>query len=313
MRAAATRADDGGAEVLHWPAHLPPLCPEISVSRNQQENSSSCAIQTGITGGSPRIAFDFAGRGEPVVFLHGVGGNRGNWSSQLPEFSRHFLSIAWDARGYGDSDDYNGSLDFADFSADLLRLYEHFGIDSAHIVGLSMGGNIALHFAVRYGTRVRSLVLCDTDRGMVHIPESERQTFLRLRRDPLLAGSDIADMAPALVESLASPNASDSAKRTLLDSMLLVHKESYIRSVEATLNFDIRHDLHRIACPTLVVVGELDRLTPVSEAKELCAAVAGARLVVIPGAGHVSNVEKPDAFNQVVLQFLLKASSIPAA
>lgn len=263
-------------------------------------------VRSGLVDGTLRIAFDCAGTGEAVVFLHGVGGNRSNWAEQLQVFGRHFLAIAWDARGYGDSDDYEGQLEFQDFSADLARMLDRFKLDAAHIVGLSMGGNIALDFAVRHPDRVRSLVLCDTDRGMSHIPESERQDFLRLRRDPLLDGKAIADVVAGIVDSLSSPYASEHARRALTDSMLRVHKDTYIKSVEATVNFDIRHEIHRITCPTLVVVGEFDRLTPLSEAKALCAGIPDARLVVIPKAGHVSNLEQPDVFNRHVLRFLLE-------
>lgn len=273
------------------------------------EICDSPVVQSDWINGSPRIAFDCLGEGEAVVFLHGVGGNRRNWSAQLAVFGRYFRSIAWDARGYGDSDDYEGPLDFNDFADDLLRLLDHFGIDAAHIVGLSMGGNIALHFAILHPPRVRSLVLCDTDRGMTHIPETDRQEFLRLRRDPLLAGRELADIVPAIVDSLSGPHASMSARQILMESMLSLHKKSYIKSVEATVNFDIRHAIHQIECPTLVAVGEYDQLTPLSEAKAICAGIPHSRMVIIPKAGHVSNVEQPDAFNREVLPFLLDISS----
>jgi 3-oxoadipate enol-lactonase len=76
--------------------------------------------------GAPRIAVDQTGSGPAVIFLHGVGGNRTNWHDQLPQFGRNFHAIAWDARGYGASDDYAGPLEFADFSADLIRVLDHF-------------------------------------------------------------------------------------------------------------------------------------------------------------------------------------------
>jgi len=259
----------------------------------------------GLTGGSPRLAFEEAGTGDVVLFLHGVGGNRRNWRAQLVTFSHYFRAIAWDARGYGDSDDYDGSVGIADFADDVVRLLDYLSVHAAHLVGLSMGGNVAMQCAVRHPERVRSLVLCDTDRGMTHIPQVERLEFLRMRRDPLLYGREVADIAPALIDSLASPYASAEARTALLESLLLLRKEMYIKSVEATVQFDITQSVQQISCPTLVLVGEFDRLTPPSESKAICDKIAGSELVVIPRAGHLSNLEQPQTFDSEVQRFLL--------
>src|SRR5690606_35205534 len=120
---------------------------------------------TAFVPGSPRLAYDAAGRGECVVFLHGIGGNRSNWTGQLAALAPRYRAVAWDARGYGASDDYEGALDFADFSTDLGRLLDHLAAPAAHLVGLSMGGRIALDFYERAPARVKSLVLCDTFPG----------------------------------------------------------------------------------------------------------------------------------------------------
>lgn len=266
------------------------------------------SLTTRFTNGAPRLAFYEAGHGEVVLFLHGVGGNRRNWHAQLAAFARHFHTVAWDARGYGDSEDYDGAISISHYAADVVRLLDHLGAKEAHLVGLSMGGNVAMQCAVTYPTRVRSLVLCDTDRGMTHIPETERLEFLRLRRDPLLNGREIADIAPALVESLAGPHASAEARTALHESLMLLHKKTYIKSVEATVNFDITRSVGRITCPTLVLVGEFDRLTPLSESQAICAEIQGSRLVIIPRAGHLSNIEEPQVFNRESLGFLLGLS-----
>ena len=88
--------------------------------------------------------------GELLLFLHGIGNNRTSWHLQLPHFASHFTAAAWDARGYGDSDDYEGPLDFHSYGDDVVRVLDHFGVKRAHIVGLSMGGRIAMDLAARY-------------------------------------------------------------------------------------------------------------------------------------------------------------------
>src|SRR6185437_7477566 len=135
--------------------------------------------KTELVGASPRICFDHVGRGELVIFLHGIGGNRTNWHDQLLAFSPHFHAVACDCRGYGGSDDYEGPLEFSSFADDVVRVMRYFGVDNAHIVGLSMGGRIALDLAVRFPDRVASLVLCDTHRGFAKLPEATRKEFVR--------------------------------------------------------------------------------------------------------------------------------------
>ena len=94
-----------------------------------------------------------------MLFLHGIGGNRHNWDRQVAAFSTRYRAAAWDARGYGDSDDYAGPLDFADFWRDLERVLDQLSEKRAHLVGLSMGGRIARDFALQRPHRVASLTL----------------------------------------------------------------------------------------------------------------------------------------------------------
>ncbi len=264
------------------------------------------AWRTDLVEPAPRLAVDHAGSGPLVKFLHGIGGNRSNWRDQLPAFARHFHAAAWDARGYGASDDYPGPLDFADFSADLIRMLDHFGAERAHLVGLSMGGRIALDFHARHATRVASLVLCDTFAGYDEtFTPARRAEFVRLRKQPLLDGKQPADIAPAIAESLIGRDASPEILRRLIDSLSAIHPESYLKTIEATTNYD-RHDaLAAIAVPTLLVYGAEDRLTPPEIGRRLQRRIPGAGFAMIERAGHLSNIERPVEFNRLVLDFLL--------
>src|SRR5579864_9339504 len=123
------------------------------------------AIITDYVPGTPRIAVDHCGAGPLLVFLHGIGGNRTNWRDQLPSFGAHFHAVAWDARGYGLSEDYPGPLDFGDFAHDLARVLQFFKTQRSHLIGLSMGGLIAMDFYGRYPTQVATLTICDSLTG----------------------------------------------------------------------------------------------------------------------------------------------------
>ena len=251
----------------------------------------------------PRIALEYAGSGEAVIMLHGIGGNRTNWWDQIDFLKHQYLAIAWDARGYGDSDDYKGGLIFADFSEDLALVLSRFELESAHIVGLSMGGRIAMEFAAKFPHKVKSLALVDTHLGFQNMTEETRNAFVESRREPLLAGKETKDIAPPVAASLCSKNAIPGAIEKFIESMANLHKDSYIKAIESSVNNDSFDDYDRIDTPAIVIVGEDDKLTPISMAEEIQQKIAGARLAVIPNAGHLSNFEQPDSFNTVLADF----------
>jgi 3-oxoadipate enol-lactonase len=257
-------------------------------------------------GPPPRIAVEHIGHGPLVMFLHGIGGNRDNWSDQLPVFAQHFHAAAWDARGYGDSDDYDGALSFADVSRDLIRVLDHFGAVRAHLVGLSMGGRIAQEFTALFPERVATLTLCDTHASFKDFPLETQRSFVSLRLKPLVEdGKSPADIAPRVARSLMGPNATEAMLARLIASVAKLHKDSYIKTVRSTVDFDRRDDLKRIKVPTLVLNGEHDKLTPPAMARDLAAQIPGARVEVIADAGHLINIEQPVVFNRLVLDFLL--------
>ena len=262
-------------------------------------------ISTDFVEGAPRLALDRAGSGPLVLLMHGIGGNRSNWTAQVEALRHSFHAVAWDARGYGDSDDYDGPLDFGDFADDALRVLDRFGAERAHLVGLSMGGRIAQDFCARFPDRVATLVLCDTmsDFRASMTPE-KRAEFIRLRQAPLKAGKAPRDIADDLVESLSGPGASETARRRLWQSIAALHTESYLKTIEASMSFDRSAELDRIAVPTLLLYGEHDTLTPPSMGEALHARIAGSAFTVIADAGHLSNIEQPEAFNAALLGFL---------
>lgn len=265
--------------------------------------------KTELIGPSPRIAVDHAGEGELLIFMHGIGGNRTNWHDQIPAFAERFHAVAWDARGYGDSDDYEGALQFTDYADDVVRVIDHFGAERAHLVGLSMGGRIAMDFAVRYPGRLLTLTLCDTHLGFAEMPQAKKNEFIRLRKEPLTSGKEPKDIAGPVARTLVGPNASEAVLQRLVDSMSRLHKESYIKSIEASVNTDTRSDIGSIRVPTHVVVGGADRLTPPETARKIADQIDEAELTVIDDAGHLANIEKPREFNEAVLGFLSRQAA----
>lgn len=263
-------------------------------------------MRTLFVGPAPRIALSVTGSGPLVLCLHGIGGHRQHWDDQLRALGAHFTAAAWDARGYGDSEDYDGPLAFADFSADLLRVLDFFGVARAHLVGLSLGGRIARDFALRHPARVATLVLANTSAGFDTLTPDEVEAFIRSRRGPLEAGRTSAELAHDLARNLVSPAAVPGAYERLVAAMAALRKDSYLKTVEASTREDRGARIEAIAAPTLVVTSDGDRLYPAALAEAMTRRIPGARLALVSGAGHLSNLEQPEAFNAALLGFLLE-------
>ena len=256
-------------------------------------------MQTVFVGPAPRLALSVAGDGELLLFLHGIGGRRQNWDAQLRVFSAQYRAAAWDARGYGDSDDYPGPLDFTVFSADLLRVLEHFGAQMVHLVGLSMGGRIARNFTLHHPERVRSLTLANTSPGFGVMTPEQVRNFVEQRRnlDP-----------EAQASRLLGPKPPREAVDTLEASMRALHRESYLKTIEASVAQDLAAPIEEIRVPTLVISSTHDTLYPRRVAEDMARRIPRARLVIIEEAGHLSNLDRPQEFNRALAEFLQQHS-----
>ena len=255
--------------------------------------------------GTPRIVLEYAGTGPLILFLHGIGGDRSSWIHQLRAFSDRYCAAAWDARGYGDSEDYVGRLDFADMGDDIVRALDAFAVDKAHIVGTSMGGRIALECHARHAERFSSLTLAGVHARFGDFSEEARRNFVATRSKPLVEeGLEPADIAPKVIARLAAPAAPEEARAQAISAMSRLHKDSYIKTVEATTTFDREHVLGEIEVPTLVIGGEFDPLTPPELTRSVANKIRGAQYKLIYGVGHLGNLENPLEFNRLLGNFL---------
>ncbi len=250
---------------------------------------------------------DVTGSGPLVVFLHGIGGNRKNWVRQLDVVGAEFTAAAWDARGYGDSEDYEGSLDFTDFTRDLGRLIDSFGVRRAHLVGISMGGRIALDFYGKWPDRVATLTLADTSAGNSRVNNAEEiDAFLAIRKRPLLEGKTPRDIAPQVLASLIGPGTARDASDLMLESLAQLRAGSYLKTLDTVTRYSKFLPFEQIAVPVLVLVGEHDRIATPAYALEMANRIPGAHYAVIPGASHISNLDRAAEFNRLLMDFLRK-------
>jgi 3-oxoadipate enol-lactonase len=244
------------------------------------------------------LAYSDHGAGLPVIFLHAFPLNRGMWdgtiAALLSEQRYRLVSLDW--RGFGESDIPNDISTMELFADDVAGLMDQLGIEKAVLCGLSMGGYAAFAFLRKYPQRLSGLILADT-KPAADTPEA------RANRE----------YVAQLAESKGTEAIADfQLPRQLSDYTRHHHPEVEIRVRQmiasataqgiaaASRGMALRADssdlLAKIACPTLVIVGEQDVLTPPAIAQEYAAKIAGAQYVVIPRAGHLSNLEQPDVF-----------------
>ncbi len=259
--------------------------------------------------GALKLAYEREGTGPVVIFMHGIGGNRTNWDEQQTGLSNRYCTIAWDARGYGDSDDPDEPLKFSDFADDLNALLDHLGVHTAHLVGLSIGGMIAQDFYGRHADRVATLTLADTSQGFGAAGEADRREFLAPRLKPLQEGLTPADLAPKMIEVLTGSKATEDVRRRLLESLSAVRTGPYIQALKAVVTTDFRAILPEINLPVLIIAGTEDKVLPVSESRILADAIPGSELTLIEGAGHLTNIEAPGLFNTILGDFLDRHAS----
>jgi len=244
------------------------------------------------------IGYTAAGGGEatPIVFLHGVGSDKSVWRPQLEHFGATRGAIAFDYPGYGDSDPAPQGTTRDDYAAAILSAMRELGLERAHVCGLSLGGVIAIAMHHAAPDRCASLILADT---FAAHPEG-RAIYER----SLAGSSDLPAMADARVDVLLAQPADPHVRREVVETMSRIDPAAYRIGAEAVWLADQRDRAAAIRVPTLIICGDEDRPTPPDLSRELHAMIAGSRLAMIPNAGHLTNLEQPDAFNRLVGEFV---------
>ena len=235
--------------------------------------------------------------GLPILFLHGVGSTKSVWQPQLDHFSGVRPAVAIDYPGYGDSAPrHDATRD--DYARAAFAALDALGHDEAHICGLSLGGVVAIAMHALAPERCRSLILADT--FAVH-PDG-RGIYDR----SVAASTDLRALAEARVDILMAQPVEPSLRAEVVDSMAAIDPAAYCLGARAVWLADQRDRVSEIRVPTLVLCGAADVVTPPALSEELAAAIAAARLVIVEGAGHLSNIERPAEFNAAVDRFLLE-------
>ncbi|MBL8835316.1 MAG: alpha/beta fold hydrolase [Alphaproteobacteria bacterium] len=254
--------------------------------------------------GDLRIAFWEAGAGVPLLLLHGIGSAGESFAPQLAGLAGRFRVIAWDAPGYGGSDDHPTSKplprDYADVAAGLL---DALGVARAHVLGHSLGGLMAGALACRHAGRVDRLILASVAAGYRLGPADPYPPALQGRLDDF-AALGAAGVAEKRVARLCAPDARPEAVAAVRRVMAKLRMPGYAQAVALLGQGDLIADAPAIAAPTLVVCGDADVVTPPERCRAVAGAIAGARYRSLGPVGHGCYVEDPAGFNAAVADFL---------
>jgi pimeloyl-ACP methyl ester carboxylesterase len=254
--------------------------------------------------GDLTIHYEIEGEGCPLIILHGMGNNSQSWKKQLRGLSEQFTVIAWDAPGYGKSSDPKEELrEFKQFADVLKGFIEKLNYESVTLLGHSMGSAIALDFCYRFPHMVDALIISDATRGSAALSkeENERKLKNRLNNIETLEPKELAELR---VKELLSPKPNPEIKKEAERIYSQIRPMGF-RSVAYSLfslnQMDILSSIH---VPTLVICGELDKVTPVSESQIFHDSIQDSKFVTIPGTGHLCYQEEPERFNSIILDFL---------
>ena len=247
--------------------------------------------------------------GAPVLVLsNSLGTDLGMWDTQIPAFAEHFQVLRYDTRGHGQSLVSEGPYSIEQLGHDVLALLDALHIEKAHFCGLSMGGLIGQWLGINAGSRLRSLVVCNTAAkiGEPAVWNPRIETVLREGQTAMVALRD-ASIARWFTPEYAQANP-DQAKR-ITDMLAATSPQGYAANCAAVRDADFRDQLGAIDVPTLVIAGTEDAVTPPSGGHFIQARVPGAQYAEFYAA-HLSNVQAGDAFSQRVLEFLLANESV---
>ena len=249
------------------------------------------------------LHYEILGQGQALVFIHGLGSSTRDWEFQIPVFAQDYQVIAFDLRGHGQSDKPAGPYSMKMFAADLAGLLAGLGITSAHVVGISLGGAIAMQFAMDNAAIVKTLTVVNSGPSLGGTLEQRRQEIER--RVGVVQQYGMRAMGQALASNLFPAPEQAALRETFVERWAENDPAAYIEATRSMQDWDVTDQLGTIHCPVLVIAADQD-YTPVALKEAYIKLLPHADLAVIANAHHAVPIERPQEFNTVLARFLTK-------
>lgn len=238
-----------------------------------------------------------------IMFLHGLGSCGEDWILQLPVVVGDYAVLTVDLPGHGKSSIRPTWPRISCFAEDIADLIRTLGLGPTHVVGLSLGGAVAMQLALDYPEAVRSLTMVNT---FAKLHSGSSGFFRKLVRIAFVALGRMDQVGQWVAAGLFPKPDQELLRQAAAERIASNPRGAYLRAIWAATRFDIRDRLHKINAPTLVVAGELDQTVSMEAKKELADNIPGAHLVVIPDSGHATPLDAVEQFNRTMLEFLSK-------
>ncbi len=256
------------------------------------------------------------GEGPAVLFVHGLSGSWPNWLEQLPVFARTHRVIALDLPGFGNSPMPVGDISISGYARTLDALLDALDVNAATVVGNSMGGFVAAELTINFPQRVERLVLVSAaGLSTYQHPQGTRALSRLRRRESVVAAyagwvaahADVVARRARLRNAtlgLVTRHPSRLPAALVAEQIRGAGKPGFIQGLQANLDYDFRHRLTEIVCPTLIVWGDRDRVITARDADLFAELIPGSRKVVYEDTGHMAQIERPAEFNALLAEFL---------
>ncbi len=248
-----------------------------------------------------KLYYEASGSGKPLVFIHGLGSSTRDWEPQVAAFKASYKVITFDLRGHGQSDKPAGPYSLPLFSNDTAGLLNALHVESAHVVGISLGGGVAFQLAIDHPQLVQSLTIVNSGPAMVGSSEESKKEIDR--RVGIVRQMGMRAMGEALSPNLFPDEANAADRKAFVEHWATNDPQAYIEATLSMLGWDVTDQIRSIRCPTLVISADHD-YTPVAVKEAYVKLMPDARLVVIPNSHHAIPIEKPKEFNAALAEFL---------
>jgi len=251
------------------------------------------------------ICYDDFGKGiVPIIFIHGFPFDKSSWQPQMDFLKKNHRVIAYDIRGFGKSTANAENASIRLFADDLIKLMDALQINKAIVCGLSMGGYILLNAVTRYPEKFKAIILSDTQ-CIADPPEAKEKRYKTIEQ---IDAGGLIGFAETFVKNIFYQESLETKKELVQKIKNIIFSTSTV-TITRTLNalaqrLEMCSSLNEISVPALILCGKEDTVTPPSQAEFLHSNIANSTIHCIDKAGHLSNLEQPDEFNQHLTNFI---------
>jgi len=249
--------------------------------------------------------YEINGKGDPLVFIHGLGSSTRDWEEQIPVFSKDYKCITLDMRGHGSTDKPNEQYKIPQFAADVAELLKTLNISNAFVVGLSMGGATGFHLAISYPELVKKLVVTNMSAAVPYKSFADKKMFFTRLMIVKLLGMKIMGKVIASKLFVKQNEHNEKCRKIMATRWAENNPKAYLSSMRALKNWSVIEDLHKIKCPTLIIHSDED-YSSLAHKTYYTSLITNGELIIVKDARHALPMEKPEEYNKILSEYFKK-------